>query len=45
MTGAGLVLLLVQATGEDVVVKTPGWDGATSTLRVPARTMAISVRR
>ncbi|MHB8184928.1 MAG: pullulanase-type alpha-1,6-glucosidase [Dermatophilaceae bacterium] len=45
MTGANLALSPVQSTGADAVVKTSRWDGSTSTLSVPARTVAVFVQR
>ncbi len=45
MSGANLALSPVQAAGADAVVKTARWDGATSTLSVPARTVAVFVQR
>ncbi len=41
MSGASLVLSPVQAAGADAVVKTATWNGASSTLSVPARTVAV----
>jgi Domain of unknown function (DUF3372) len=43
MTGVNLALSPVLSAGADAVVKTSGWDGATSTLSVPARTVAVFV--
>jgi len=45
MTGANLALSPVQSAGADPVVKTSLWDGAASTLSVPARTVAVFVQR
>jgi pullulanase-type alpha-1,6-glucosidase len=45
MNGAGLALSPVQSAGADAVVKTSSWDSATSTLSVPARTVAVFVQR
>ncbi|NMM33718.1 MAG: pullulanase-type alpha-1,6-glucosidase [Phycicoccus sp.] len=45
MAGANLTLSSVQSTGSDPVVKTSLWDGAASTLSVPARTVAVFVQR
>jgi|SRR5450631_451045 len=44
MSGADLALSPVQSTGADPVVRTSRWDGATSTLSVPARTVAVFVQ-
>jgi pullulanase-type alpha-1,6-glucosidase len=44
MTGASLTLSPVQSAGADPVVKTSRWDGAASTLSVPARTVAVFVQ-
>jgi pullulanase/glycogen debranching enzyme len=41
---SGLVLSSVQAHGSDAVVKTASWDGGSSTLTVPARTVAVFVQ-
>ena len=45
MTGAGLALSPVQSAGADAVVKTSRWDSSTSTLSVPARTVAVFVQQ
>jgi pullulanase/glycogen debranching enzyme len=45
MTGADLVLSPVQSAGADAVVKASRWNGSTSTLSVPARTVAVFVQR
>ena len=45
MTDANLSLSPVQSSGSDAVVKTSRWDGPTSTLSVPARTVAVFVQR
>ncbi len=45
MSGANLALSPVQSAGADPVVKTSRWDGSTSTLSVPARTVAVFVQR
>ena len=45
MAGANLELSPVQSAGADAVVKTSLWDGSTSTLSVPARTVAVFVQR
>jgi len=45
MSGANLALSPVQAAGADAVVKTARWDGTTSILSVPARTVAVFVQR
>ena len=45
MTGAGLALSPVQSAGSDAVVKTSRWNGSTSTLGIPARTVAVFVQR
>jgi pullulanase/glycogen debranching enzyme len=45
MSGAGLSLSPVQLAGVDTVVKTSRWDSSTSTLSVPARTVAVFVQR
>ena len=45
MAGANLELSSVQSAGADAVVKTSLWDGSTSTLSVPARTVAVFVQR
>jgi len=45
MTGAGLALSPVQSAGADAVVKRSRWDSSTSTLSVPARTVAVFVQR
>jgi len=40
-----LALSPVQFAGGDTVVKTSRWDGTTSTLSIPARTVAVFVQR
>jgi len=45
MAAANLSLSPVQSAGSDAVVKTSTWDGLTSTLSVPARTVAVFVQR
>ena len=40
---SGLVLSQVQANGSDPVVKTSSWNAGSSTLTVPARTVAVFV--
>jgi pullulanase-type alpha-1,6-glucosidase len=45
MNGVALALSPVQSAGVDAVVKTSRWDSATSTLSVPARTVAVFVQR
>ena len=45
MTGANLVLSPIQSAGADAVVKASSWNGSTSTLSVPARTVAVFVQR
>jgi pullulanase/glycogen debranching enzyme len=44
MSGADLALSPVQSAGGDPVVKTSGWNSGTSTLSVPARTVAVFVQ-
>ncbi|MGN6636245.1 MAG: alpha-1,6-glucosidase domain-containing protein, partial [Oryzihumus sp.] len=44
MTGANLGLSPVQSGGADPVVKTSRWDASSSTLTVPARTVAVFVQ-
>jgi len=44
MTGADLALSPVQSGGADPVVKTSRWDASSSTLTVPARTVAVFVQ-
>ena len=45
LTGAKLALSPVQASGSDPVVRTSAWDAASSTLTVPARTVAVFVQK
>ena len=45
MAGANLALSSTQAAGTDAVVKTSRWVSSTSTLSVPARTVAVFVQR
>ncbi|MGZ4750476.1 MAG: pullulanase-type alpha-1,6-glucosidase [Oryzihumus sp.] len=44
MTGADLALSPVEAGGADPVVKAARWDASSSTLTVPARTVAVFVQ-
>ena len=44
MAGADLTLSPVEAGGADPVVKTSRWDASSSTLTVPARTVAVFVQ-
>ena len=44
LTGA-MTLSPVQASGSDAVVKTSTWNAGTSTLTVPARTVAVFVQK
>ncbi|WP_431804441.1 pullulanase-type alpha-1,6-glucosidase [Microbacterium sp. bgisy203] len=41
LTGRPFALTAAQANGSDAVVKTTGWDAATGTLTVPARSVAV----
>ncbi|TQJ49608.1 pullulanase-type alpha-1,6-glucosidase [Phycicoccus sp. SLBN-51] len=45
LAGAALALSPVQANGSDPVVKTSGWDAASGSATVPARTVAVFVQR
>ena len=45
MAGHELVLCQVQAEGFDEVVKGTGWDRASGTVTIPARTVAVLVER
>ncbi|MGL4257894.1 MAG: pullulanase-type alpha-1,6-glucosidase, partial [Microbacterium sp.] len=43
LAGRGFALTSAQANGSDAVVKTTGWDAATGTITVPARSVAVLV--
>lgn len=45
LAGSALALPPVQASGSDSVVKGTTWDTSTGTATVPARTVAVLVRR